>query len=82
MYRPMVMGNAHTNIESVSSLVVNKCMILSLDLAVHSPLVFNGFYDEPKCWTNCVHVFVHQSLNNSGFTSIVQPSFWGISKSG
>ena len=81
MCRPKVMGNAHTNIKSVSSFVVNKCMTLSLDLAVHLPLVFNGFYDEPKCWTNCVHVFVHQSLDNCGFTSIVQPSFWGISKS-
>ena len=78
----MATRNAHTNIESVASLVVNKCKILRLDLAVHSPLVLNGFYNEPKCWTNCVHVFVHQSLDNSGFTSIVQPSLWGISESG
>ena len=75
MCRLMVVGYAYTNIESVSSLVVNKCVILSLILAVHSPLVLNGFYDESKCWTNCVDVFVHESFDNSGFTSIVQPSF-------
>ena len=63
-----------TNIESVASHVVSDCRSFAEALAVHSPIVLNGFDDETKCWTDRVHVFVHQSLYNRGFAGIVQAS--------
>ena len=68
------MGNARTNVEPVASHVVNECRFFDLDLAIHSPMVLNGLYDEPKCWTDRIHVFIHQSLDNCGFAGIVQSS--------
>lgn len=66
--------NAPTNVESVASHVVSECSFLDVDLATHSPLVLNSLYDETKRWTDRVHVFVHQSLDNCGFSGIIQPS--------
>ena len=74
------MGNAQTNVESIASPVVNKCSFLDQDSPVLSPIVLNGLYDESKCWTDRVHVFVHQPLNNCGFTSIVQASELHLAK--
>lgn len=46
-----------------------------MGFTVHSPFVLNGLYDEPKCWTDCIHVFIHQALDNCGFSGIVQPAY-------
>ena len=68
------MENAHTDVESVPFHVVSECRSLDMDFDIYPPLVFNGLYNEPKCWTDRVHVFVHQSLDDRGLSGIVQSS--------
>lgn len=66
------MENAHTNVESVASPVVNECRFLDLDLTVYAPFILDGFNHESKCWIDHVQVFIHQLFNNCGFAGIVQ----------
>ena len=66
------MQNAHTHVESVAPLVVSKWKFLDLDFAIYSPFVFNGLYDEPKCWIDRVHILIHQFLDNCGFAGVIQ----------
>ena len=46
--------------------------VLDLDLANYTPVIFNGLYDEPKCWIDRVHILIHQFLNDCGFTGVIQ----------
>ncbi len=68
------MRHAHTNVESVASHVVNECRLLDVAFGFHSPIVLDGLNDKAKCWTDRVHVFVHQSLDDCGFTGVIQTS--------
>ena len=35
------------------------------------PLEVYGFDDEPKCWTDCVHIFIHDPFHNGRLPCIV-----------
>lgn len=41
---------------------------------LHSPLIINGFDDESKRWTDCVHVFIHDPLDYCCLAGIIQPT--------
>jgi hypothetical protein len=44
-------------------------------VTAHLPIIIDRLDDEPERWAHRVYIFIHNSLHNRGFASVVQATF-------